>query len=175
MPDWESIRETYAPMVWGTVARILKHREDSLDCCQDVFAEAVERERKGPVDNWGPFLRWLATRRAIDYLRRRERDALKTGSADDVRDVAPSAESVAEFGELVSIVRHELASLPERQATAFWLVCVEERCYEEVAQQMGVDRNAVGVLVHRARRHVRSRLSALKPVRQDSVAPRSNE
>ena len=71
--DWDKIRETHAPMVWNTVARILKHQDDALDCFQDVFAEAIERGRRSPVTDWGAFLRWLATRRAIDYLRRRNR------------------------------------------------------------------------------------------------------
>ncbi len=61
-------------------------------------------------------------------------------------------------------VRSELAHLPDQQAEAFWLVCVEERTYEEVAQQMDVKRNAVGVLVHRARQHMRSKLKSLKPI-----------
>jgi len=165
--DWDKIREIHTPMVWSTVARILKHREDALDCCQDVFSEAIERDRCDPVNDWGAFLRWLATRRAIDCLRRRKRRSIASGKVEHVHDATPSAEANATFKELVEIVRNELASLPDRQAEAFWLVCVEDCTYEEVAQQMKVKKNAVGVLVHRARRHMRSQLKSLNPTQTE--------
>lgn len=162
--EWDEIRQIHAPMVWRTVARILKHHDDALDCFQDVFAEAIERGSRGPVTDWGALLRWLATRRAIDCLRRRDRRSTDGGNVEHLGDSAQSAEQQVAFEELVERVRSELAHLPERQAEAFWLVCVEERTYEEVAQQMEVQRNAVGVLVHRARQHMRSKLKSLKPI-----------
>ena len=151
-------------MVWSTVARISKHREDALDCCQDVFVEALKRSRSSPVRDWGAFLRWLATRRAIDHLRRRQRRSTAAGNVSLVPGGATSVTEDAVFSELVDVVRNELGNLPDRQAEAFWLVCVEEQSYEEVAQQMGVERNALGVLVHRARQHMRSRLRSLNPM-----------
>jgi RNA polymerase sigma-70 factor (ECF subfamily) len=143
-------------VVW----RILKHRDDALDCFQDVFTEAMSRSQGPPVADWGALLRWLATRRAIDSLRRRRQRATVGGDLDRIRDGGPTAEQQATFAELVERVRGELANVPNRQAEAFWLVCVEERTYEEVARQMGIERNAVGVLVHRARQHMRARLNS---------------
>lgn len=154
-------------MVWNTVARIVKHQEDALDCCQEVFAEAVERSRRSPVADWGAFLRWLAARRAIDCLRRRDRRPVVSGDVDNVPSAGLPAEANTTFEELVEVVRAELARLPDQQAEAFWLVCVEERTYEEVARQMGITRNAAGVLVHRARRHMRTRLNSLNPLRTE--------
>jgi RNA polymerase sigma-70 factor, ECF subfamily len=167
LTDWDRLCRIHAPMVWNTVVRIVRHREDALDCCQDVFAEAIERDRCTPVADWGAFLRWLATRRAIDYLRRRDRRAVVTGDVENVQGVGLPAETNAAFEELVNVVRAELARLPDQQAEAFWLVCVEQRTYEEVARHMGITRNAVGVLVHRARRHMRSKLNSLSPLRTE--------
>jgi len=95
-------------------------------------------------------------------LRRRARFDL-SGSEFPVQEVAAPVTEDAAFQELVEVVRKELGNLPERQAEAFWLVCVEERSYEEVAELMGIQRNALGVLVHRARQHVRSKLRSLNP------------
>ena len=67
---------------------------------------------------------------------------------------------------LRDLVRGELASLPSPQAQAFWLVSVEQRSYEEVAAQMEIERNHVGVLVHRARKHLQQRLTRLAPNHQ---------
>ncbi len=149
--------------MWGVVVRILRHEADALDCFQDVFAEAIERDRGATVANWGAVLRWLATRRAIDILRRRARLPVAGGGAEPVGSMSSSAEQQASFLELVEIVRRELAVLSNSQAEAFWLVCVEERSYEEVAEAMGLAKNTVGVLVHRARQHLRTKLKSLNP------------
>ncbi|MCA9261822.1 MAG: sigma-70 family RNA polymerase sigma factor [Planctomycetales bacterium] len=163
MTDWELIRRTHAAMVWHTVARILRNHDDALDCSQEVFAEAMQRSNKRCVDSWGPFLRWLATRRAIDALRKRR----STAPYDEAIEAAPSdgasPPAAARFVELVEAVRLHLADLPPPQAQAFWLVCVEERSYDEVAQQMQLTSNAVGVLVHRARSFLRTKLHAYRP------------
>ncbi len=150
-------------MVWSTVARILKHHEDSLDCCQDVFAEALRSSQREPVRDWGAFLRWLATRRAIDQLRWRKARTGENQNVVQIEELAATATDDVSFNELVEVVRKELGSLPDRQAEAFWLVCVEERSYEEVAREMGIERNALGVLVHRARQQMRHRLRSLNP------------
>ena len=59
----------------------------------------------------------------------------------------------------MELVRRELANLPQRQAEAFWLSCVEEMTYEEVGRQLGIDASTVGVLIHRARLHLRKVLT----------------
>ncbi len=149
--------------------RILKHEADALDCWQDVFLEAWERSRRGPVTSWEGLLRWLATRRAIDALRRRQRRSAGN-EVDQLPDRAPSVEQQASFQELVERVRQELIHLPDKQAEAFWLVCVDQCSYGEVAAQMQIEANAVGVLVHRARQHMRTLLRTVHPEQIDERA-----
>ncbi len=165
--DWEEVRREYAPMVWSVVWRILAHDADALECSQEVFLEAIERSRGLPVDNCGGFLRWLATRRAIDMLRRRKRQPKLADMESLEAGRLESPTAAVEFEDLVRVVRAELASLPRPQAEAFWLVCVEERSYREVADLMAIQANAVGILVHRARQHLRRVLPDWKPERAD--------
>lgn len=84
--------------------------------------------------------------------------------------ISPTSE--VEFEDLVLFVRGELTTLPPQQAEAFWLVCVEERSYQEVADLMAINANAVGVLVHRVRQHLRRVLCALEPVKSNQSTPR---
>ncbi len=56
--------------------------------------------------------------------------------------------------------------MPADQAEVFWLRTVEELSYEEIAEQMGIDANHVGVLLHRARQKLRQWLADLNPLRQ---------
>ena len=164
MNNLEEIRSRHGPLVWNTVYRILRDHTESLDCYQDVFCEILQRSPQQEVENWPAFLRWLATRRAIDRLRSRQRGQSRFDSGDvaRVQSSTPGPSETARFNELVELLRLELTKLPQRQAEAFWLNCVEEMTYEEVGRQLGVDTNTVGVLIHRARRHLRKVLTALK-------------
>ena len=104
-------------------------------------------------------LRKIATARALDRLRYRLReegrverrpgwDALTSSAAEPSRQ--------AEVGEQVGLMRERLAQLPPRESEVFCLRYLEELSYEEIAEQLGIRRNAVGVLLHKARRRLRT-------------------
>ncbi len=168
MHDWQEVRRLHGATVFRAAFRILKHHDQALDCYQEVFLEAFEQCGARQVDNWAALLRWLAVRRALDRLRseRRRTNRLKADEdqsllSGNVAD--PSAE--IEFRELVEQVRRMTARLPDRQGEAFWLHCVEQLTYAEIAEQFGTDTNVVGILVHRARARLRKLLTDLNPSR----------
>lgn len=165
--DWQEIRRQCGPLVWATVYRILRNHDQALDCVQEIFLEAFERSEEFVVEDWSAWLRWLAVRRALDRLRNERRAAAHISPDYDVTSCVGGPEpcAQAEFRELVDRVRLEMARLPDRQAEAFWLRCVEEMSYEEVAEQMGTDANSIGVLIHRARSRLRDLLADLNPSR----------
>ena len=163
--DWERIRREHAPAVWSVAWRILKHHADALDCSQDVFIEAMRRSETSEIEDWNGFLRWLTTRRALDYARRRQRRRTDLDSSycmDDLRSSGEAVDAPLTHSELVDRVRGELSELSDAQATAFWLACVVEMSYREVAKHMEITTNEVGVLVHRARKSLRRSLADLK-------------
>jgi RNA polymerase sigma factor (sigma-70 family) len=164
MNNLEEIRSQHGRLVWNTVYRILQDHADSLDCYQDVFCEVIERASWKTVENWPGYLRWLATRRAIDRLRSRKRrqDRFNQGDVALVQSSAARPCETAHLNELAVRVRRELTKLPQRQAEAFWLHCVEEMSYEEVSRQLGVETSTVGVLIHRAKLRLRKVLAAVE-------------
>jgi RNA polymerase sigma factor (sigma-70 family) len=112
----------------------------------------------------------MAVRRALDRLRKRRADSKRMALEADVSTlpaVSAGPDAQAQWNELIQRVREALARLPERQAEAFWLQCVEEMSQAEIAQRLGINANAVGVLVHRARQRLSQALAELNPVQQD--------
>jgi RNA polymerase sigma-70 factor (ECF subfamily) len=169
MDNWREIQDRHGSLVWATVYRILKDDAESLDCCQDVFLEAFRRARQSPVENWPGLLRWLAAHRAIDRLRQRKRHDGRLAGMHDVSAVAdtrPGPVDAAELNELMEHVRGQLTKLPSKQAEAFWLRCVEQLSYTDIAGQLGLDTGAVGVLVQRAKARLRKMLADLYPSHQ---------
>jgi len=164
--DWRKIAKEHGPMVWRSVFRVLRSHAESLDCYQDVMLEAFERTGGKQIDNWAGYLRWLAVHRALDRFRSSQRRQQVVRTRPDMEHVyGTTTESELEIEELKDRLRSELAALPESQAEAFWLRFIEEMSYSEIAEQMGLDTNAVGVLIHRARPRVRQALSDLQPKR----------
>ena len=164
--DWDELCRVHGPMVWDTVFRVLNDHAASLDCYQEVFLEAFQQTRGRQIEDWPSLLRWYSVHRAIDHLRRRKRAAsLGTAAGDAVERIVSQdlTSQAAQLNELMDRLCEELATLPVRQATAFWLRCVEERSYAEIAGQMETSPNEVGVLIHRARQQLRESLSDLNP------------
>ncbi len=158
MTDWEQIRREHGPTVWAVVYRIIAHFEDAQDCLQEVFLEAMRSPQTAEVRNWGAWLRWLATRRAIDMLRSRRRERTHAMVAEPSGPMAPDS---LESRETIEIVRRELARLPDSQATAFWMASAEQMTYQQIGEQMQITPNAVGLLIHRARMQLKLSLRNL--------------
>jgi RNA polymerase sigma-70 factor, ECF subfamily len=168
LPEWSKIVAENGDAVWRTVHRILGHDADAHDCYQETFLAAVRVDSANAPRDWSRFLLAVAIRRAIDRLRQRIRSRSRLESLQTVGDVAarasPSAESDA--GELLDQVRQALTELPQLQAEAFWLASVETLSHAEIAQQLEIDVNYVGVLVHRARSRLKELLSDAAPQRR---------
>ena len=165
MYDWSDIEKRFGPLVWRTANRLLSDYADASDCYQEVFLAAVKETRRRRVENWPSLLRRLTTQRAIDRLRQRGRQAKRTVDLHDLSQVeSHCAEPAkhAEAEELMETVRRALAKLPAKQAEVFWLRWVEQMAYEEIAGQLGIKANAVGVLLYRARSSLQEKLSRVE-------------
>lgn len=166
MTDWSQVVQEHGPLVWRTAHRLLGNEADAADCFQRTFVSALELARKEAIRNWPPLLKRLATVRALECLRQRRRVAIRRaalpeGGSADARAVDPLL--AAQASELAEHLRKALADLDDRQAQAFCLACLEGLSYQEVAEQVGVTVNHVGVLLNRARAKLRERLQSHRP------------
>ncbi len=166
MTDWSEVVARHGPLVWQTVRRLVGNEADAADCFQRAFLSALEIAGREEVRNWPGLLRRLATARALECLRQRVRQRsqlalLTEESAVDHRGAGPA--QAAQANELAEDLRHALAQLDERQAQVFCLACLEELDYQEIAAQLGLTVNHVGVLLSRARGQLRERLEAHAP------------
>jgi RNA polymerase sigma-70 factor (ECF subfamily) len=161
MPDWDEILGRDGPAAWRTAYRLLGHRADADECFQEACLAALEESRRRPVRHWRALLQRLAAARAVDRLRARgRRPAGPEPDWSAVPGPAPPPPQGAEEAELAERLREALAQVPPQQAEVFCLHCLEGWNYQEIAQQLAVTVNAVGVLLHRARLRLRELLAA---------------
>jgi RNA polymerase sigma-70 factor (ECF subfamily) len=166
MTDWSQIVQQHGPMVWKTIRRLVNGEADGADCFQRTFVSALEVSRREAVRNWPGFLKRLATARALECLRQHYRDAKRlTTLADDAvidrRTMGPA--QAAQSSELADHLREALAELDASQAQVFCLACLDGFNYRDIANELCLTVNHVGVLLNRAKSGLRERLAAYGP------------
>jgi len=162
MTNWEGIVAEHAGAVWRTAYRLVSNAADADDCMQEAFTSAVEISRREVVRSWPALLHRLVTTRSLDRLRRRMREAARRDRPADLAKLPggePDPQRQAAGRELAGQLRHGLARLPAQQAEAFCLRFLSDMSYDEIAGQIGVSSNYVGVILHRARLRLRTLLA----------------
>src|SRR5436305_9815043 len=114
MLDWGAILAEHGQAVWRTVYRLLDHHADALDCYQETFLTAFRRAGCPGIADWASFLVSVATRRAMDQLRRRYRSRSRALPLDQVAEPSGDVEGPlqqARANELMERVREGMAEL----------------------------------------------------------------
>lgn len=154
MNDWHTVVARHSDAVWQTVYRLTGRTQEAADCYQETFLAAFEFSRRQRVRDWGALLHGIATRRALDHLRRRVRQAnreVMMSEWEAVASVNPGPVQLAESAELAAHLRWALGQLPPQQAEVFCLRVMGDMSYRAIARQLGLSTSAVGVVLHRTR------------------------
>jgi RNA polymerase sigma-70 factor (ECF subfamily) len=134
------------------------------DVVQEVLL-TIHRAR-ATYDPMRPFLPWLraiATRRAIDALRTHSRSAGREVADDDAYLNHPGSDPAADAGldraDQARLLADAIATLPPGQREAVELLALRERSLEEAAGMTGRSKGALKVNLHRAIQALRQRLA----------------
>ena len=157
--DWPSIIDEHGPAVLRISARILGTGTDAEDVVQETFFDAYRHWQRGSVANWGGLLRKIATRRAIDALRRRR---VRTPLSHDPELPKQSPDEQLSIDEMKQLVRQELALLPNRQAEVFAMRYLDDLSNSEIAQALGMSVSSVSTALSKARMALARKLAHLK-------------
>jgi len=161
--DWQIIVTECGPLVWRTAYRLLGNHADAADCFQETFLAALELSRRQPVRNMSGLLVRLATTRAIDHLRQRGRHEHWQAESRDCDETAGSGPAAAaQAQEVVGQLREAIGQLPAQEAKVFCLRYLSEMSYRQIARQLGIGINIVGVSLYRAKARLREALGAVQ-------------
>ena len=153
----------HAGAVHHVVRGIVRDAETAADITQDVFARVIEavRDLREP-ERFRFWIMAIARNRALDYVRMKPRAITRSLDEDGVTEpVDPGAEpaELAELASLVRLVRGCIAGLSARDATVLALVTQLGYKPAEVAAALEISPGAAKVVLHRARRRLRSALT----------------
>ncbi len=148
--DVATLARQYGPTVFRAAWRVLGARAASEDVQQQVFLRLIEAPPES-VASWPAYLTTMATRLAIDSLRRQRRWRLLAPlwKADDPDD-SPAED--AERAEAARFMRAALARLNSRDASCFVMRHLHGMAPAAIGAALGLSENHVSVSVHRARK-----------------------
>jgi RNA polymerase sigma-70 factor, ECF subfamily len=150
--SWEEFVKQHAHAVLTCALRVLGNAADADDVAQDVFLEIFRQGRISQFASQPALMRSMATRRALDRLRRRKPTNGIDSAERDRREHEPSAYAIA--AELDRQLRLQLAQLPAREAEVFCLTVFENCSAAEVAGILGTSTGAVAKSLCMARRRL---------------------
>ncbi len=164
------MQQHYEP-VFRTVFAILRNEHDALDVCQEVWLKVWQQLATFRGD--AKFTTWLhpiATRRALDHLRKRRRwfdrflsfqredDDGETSTVFEPIDSAPLASETVEADERRARFETILASLPPKHRAVLALREIQGLSYDEIAAAVGCRRGTVMSRLFHARRLLAQKL-----------------
>jgi RNA polymerase sigma-70 factor (ECF subfamily) len=150
----------HLPKMVGLARRMLGNHAEAEDVAQDVFLRVWKH-----ANAWRPgqakFETWMhrvAMNLCLDRLRRSGRQGGEV--SPETPDKRASATRALDDRQRRERVRDALQRLPERQRAALVLCYYQERSNIEAAEILGVSVDALESLLSRARRSLKSALSA---------------
>ena len=163
----------YQRPVFSVLMRVVRRAEDAEDLAQETFVRmfrALDR-----YDPERPFTAWLftiATRLAIDHLRRRRVQTVsltvtEPGSNEerelDVEDHGLKPDEVTSNAEEERIAQDLIDSLPEHYRIVILLRHQQDLSYEEIAEALNLPLGTVKARIHRARALLKDRIEGQTP------------
>jgi len=159
------IYRRYGRRVFGLCRYLLNSRESAEDATSEVFLK-VQRSIES-YDGSIPFAKWLARvagNQCIDALRRRQRrrqlivEGEDEGMVTEAVGPEPSPLGAVLSTEARAQVRDAIARLPKSYRVPLVLRYYSELSYNEIAQQLGLQKNYVAALIFRAKQELRRQL-----------------
>jgi RNA polymerase sigma-70 factor (ECF subfamily) len=154
--------------VLGLSRRLLGSQQEAEDAAIEVFLKVPRAlSTYKASQDFSPWLLTVAKHHCVDQLRRRktERQHLVAWDAGSMplKSRAGSPLAVLLDAEQQSRVRREVNRLPENYRLPLALQYLCEMSYEEIATALGLQRNTVATLIHRAKKVLRRRLQPPRP------------
>src|SRR5947209_9490109 len=161
---WGELYREYAPAIFRFCRRALPTREDAEDATMDIFAKLMRDNRLLQYDQSRSFSAWLfkvAANHCWDILRRRKTRQDK--ETEDLENVPLEHPDPSQLDKLIEQktseeVRHALEKLGARARMALVMRYYSDMSYDEIADELGVRRAFVGVVLLRARHELRQAL-----------------
>jgi RNA polymerase sigma-70 factor (ECF subfamily) len=154
--------------VFSILVRMVRRAEDAEDLTQETFVRMFRAlERYDPERPFSSWLFTIASRLAIDHLRRRRVPTISLSQVEpgsheertiEVPDRGPGPDEVTSNAEEEVRTRDLIDSLPPHYRIVVLLRHQQDLSYEEIAEALQMPLGTVKARIHRARALLKARI-----------------
>lgn len=153
---FELLVRTYQKNVYGLALRILGSAMLAEEVAQETWLRVITAaptfEPRGSVKSW---ILTITKNQSLNVIQKRGwEDALPSDAEEKIASQEQQLEFQMEFEQNLERLKVAVSRLPERQRVALVLWMHEEKSYSELSQELGINVNAVKVLLFRAKENI---------------------
>lgn len=146
----------YSDLVYGTSLKYLKDAEEAKDAVMNIYQELLVKLQTHEVDNFKGWLYVVAKNHCLMQLRKEKKMVTV--------EFTPTVMQSENFEHLDSVLEKEnelkkleycIEHLPQEQKQSIQLFYLENKCYNEIAEQTGYEWNKVRSLIQNGRRNLK--------------------
>jgi RNA polymerase sigma-70 factor (ECF subfamily) len=161
---FEILYKEYYVRVFGLCRRLLNSAPLAEDATQEAFMRAYRNF--DTYDSKQPFWQWIASianNYCIDLLRQRSR-TVKLFDEDEADLDQSDSQAPLTLNNLIDAEKEQaladaIAELPDKYRVPLVLAYFNELSYDQIADDLSISRNHVGVLLLRAKKLLRKRIT----------------
>ena len=155
--SFESLFKSHFGDLVGFVCSYVNDEEVAKDIVHDVFLVVLKNQKKLDTSySLKSYLFTLSKNYALNYLRHLR--VVEVNEREVTALLESASEELAEYDERFARVEEKLALLPEKQREVFLKCVVEEKKYQEVADELDVSINTIKKHMTRALKFLRGEL-----------------
>lgn len=148
--------QRYMDLVYGVCVKYLKDPESAKDAVMQIFEELIIKLKQHDVTNFRPWLHVLSRNHCLIQLRKPRN--FNTVELDEtymqsVEKMHP--EDVSEKEESLTRMEKCLEELGDDQRNVVKLFYLEQKCYNEISTNTGLEWNKVRSLIQNGRRNLK--------------------
>jgi len=146
----------YTDLVYGVCMKYLKDAEASKDAVMNIYQELLTKLQTNEVSNFKSWLYVVAKNHCLMQLRKEKKMVTveftpTVMQSENFEHLDNVLEKENELKRLEFCVEH----LPDEQKQSIRLFYLENKCYNEIVEQTGIEWNKVRSLIQNGRRNLK--------------------
>ena len=147
----------YTDLVYGVCLKYLKNTEQAKDAVMNIYEELLTKLQKNEVENFKSWLYVVAKNHCLMQLRKEKKNITVefTSTVMQSEDFT-HLDSVLEKENELKKLEYCIERLPDEQKQSIQLFYLNNKCYNEIAEQTGSEWNKVRSLIQNGRRNLKN-------------------
>lgn len=166
---FEELYYLYSSAIRNNISKLIKDSETINDLMQEVFITLWQNKEKIDADKGiAPWLYTVSYNKSLKHLRRKVKEELTESKNLDLSLFVDDSFSENEYETKLPLIYEAIEQLPERKRLAFYQYRIKGKPLTEVADEMGITKDAVKGYLKDARKfileYIESHHPTLKPI-----------